>query len=385
MHGSQKPRVLFLNHWARDLGGAEHSLLDILGLVPVGIDVHLCTTEKGKLQNEARRLGVTCHVVPCHSSLSSIRRGSLLKNLLTSWQKVGAFLLYVGRLRRLVKELQPDCIHANVPKSHMAACLLVVLGYKGRIVLHIREIFEFVSTASALYQMLFPSGNATVIAISRAVRASLPRPLEAKSKVIYNGINLKGLPHRTEECPTAPLRLVYLGRIVPWKGCMDLVRIMSNLRKFKNGKDISLDLIGGTYYWPESYRNELRKEIAIRDLEETCRLVDHTDKPFETLVQYDVYVNASDREPFGRGIVEAQACGLPVISYDSGGIREVMEDNQTGFLVPFKNRKIFAEKIMELHSKKSLLGQFGRNGIELARARFNRENQIPIIWNHILG
>jgi len=48
----------------------------------------------------------------------------------------------------------------------------------------------------------------------------------------------------------------------------------------------------------------------------------------------DVYVHASKAESFGRALVEAQACGVPVIATDVGGVGETLVDGKTGFLVP---------------------------------------------------
>ena len=47
----------------------------------------------------------------------------------------------------------------------------------------------------------------------------------------------------------------------------------------------------------------------------------------------DVLVNASASEPFGLSVLEAQACGVPVIGTDAGGIPEFVTDGETGLLV----------------------------------------------------
>jgi len=76
-------------------------------------------------------------------------------------------------------------------------------------------------------------------------------------------------------------------------------------------------------------------------------------------------------EPFGATGMEAMRCGLPVVAFDAGGIREWLLDGVNGFLVPWMDRDAFAGKVDILLADKELARRLGQSGRELADERFN--------------
>jgi glycosyltransferase involved in cell wall biosynthesis len=64
-------------------------------------------------------------------------------------------------------------------------------------------------------------------------------------------------------------------------------------------------------------------------------------------------------------------CGLPVVAFDAGGIREWLLDGVNGFLVPWMDRDTFAKKIDLLLLDKELAQQLGARGRQQAEERFN--------------
>jgi glycosyltransferase involved in cell wall biosynthesis len=76
-------------------------------------------------------------------------------------------------------------------------------------------------------------------------------------------------------------------------------------------------------------------------------------------------------EPFGAAGLEAMRCGLPVVAFDAGGIREWLLDGENGFLVPWMDRDAFADRVDRLLLDKELARRLGLNGRRLADERFN--------------
>jgi glycosyltransferase involved in cell wall biosynthesis len=76
-------------------------------------------------------------------------------------------------------------------------------------------------------------------------------------------------------------------------------------------------------------------------------------------------------EPFGATGMEAMRCGLPLVAFDAGGIREWLIDGVNGFLVPWMDRDAFASKVDTLLSDKMLARRLGQSGRELADERFD--------------
>jgi glycosyltransferase involved in cell wall biosynthesis len=75
-------------------------------------------------------------------------------------------------------------------------------------------------------------------------------------------------------------------------------------------------------------------------------------------------------EPFGAVGLEAMRCGLPVVAFDAGGIREWLVDGWSGFLVPWMDRARYAASIGELLRDKSLARKMGEHGRQWAGERF---------------
>ncbi|MBD3393083.1 MAG: glycosyltransferase [Chitinivibrionales bacterium] len=375
MSGTERRQFVFLNHWAARLGGAELSLLELLDAARDRWDCHLVTTEDGALPDRAARLGITCHVVPCGGSFMEIRRGSLFRHILFSWREWLHFAAYLIRLRGLVKHLRPVLIHANIPKSHVALFLLRLTGCRAHACFHIREIFGRASMSSLLYRALFPSRNASVIAISGAVKARLPFRLRTRAAVIYNGVGIAPETGAVPKKDSRVLNLLYLGRIVPWKGCRYLIEILDAARKRYPDAPLRLDLVGDTAYWSPDYRRELVTAIQRLGLGDVCRLHPRTDTPAREFALHDVFCNASFEEPFGRSIAEAHACGLPVVAYDSGGIREIVVHGETGFLVPYGDKASFVEALGRFVAAPALARTLGANGRKRAVRHFDCPRQ----------
>ena len=78
----------------------------------------------------------------------------------------------------------------------------------------------------------------------------------------------------------------------------------------------------------------------------------------------DIFALSSDREGFPITILEAMACGLPVVATRVGGVEEEVEEGKTAFLVPPANSEALAEAIAKLISSPSLRREMGKRGKE---------------------
>ena len=89
----------------------------------------------------------------------------------------------------------------------------------------------------------------------------------------------------------------------------------------------------------------------------------------------DVYVHAARADTFPNTVLEALACGKPVVATAVGGIPEQIEDGRTGFLVPAGNAKALAERLTHLLSDNDLTQRMGRSAAEAARRQFDLQRQ----------
>src|SRR5205823_15061633 len=84
-------------------------------------------------------------------------------------------------------------------------------------------------------------------------------------------------------------------------------------------------------------------------------------------------------EPFGMVGIEAMRCGLPVVAFDAGGIKEWLKDGWNGFLVPWMNRASFAGRVELLLRDKTLARRMGERGLQLLAEQFDFSKYITAL------
>lgn len=120
--------------------------------------------------------------------------------------------------------------------------------------------------------------------------------------------------------------------------------------------------IAGSGYEEKDLKN-LVNELNIKDSVTFTGRVDNQDMP--TLYQNsDIMLNASLVDNMPIAILEALACGVPVVSTDAGGIPYLVEHGKTALLVPKKDPSAMAEAVLSLLNDESRMKQIRNNGLE---------------------
>jgi glycosyltransferase involved in cell wall biosynthesis len=96
----------------------------------------------------------------------------------------------------------------------------------------------------------------------------------------------------------------------------------------------------------------------------------------------DIFLHAANAESFGLTLIEAQACGTPVIATAVGGIPEIVEDGVTGYLVPRGDSEAMANKAVEIFYNSELQANMGDAATKNALKRFDLNQQVDnyISW-----
>jgi glycosyltransferase involved in cell wall biosynthesis len=90
----------------------------------------------------------------------------------------------------------------------------------------------------------------------------------------------------------------------------------------------------------------------------------------------DIVVLTSDTEGTPTSLIEAAACGVPVVATDVGGVRTVVEDGVTGFVVPAADERAFARRVRELAADHGLRTRLGAAARDRARREFDIERMV---------
>ncbi|MDD2807008.1 MAG: glycosyltransferase family 4 protein [Patescibacteria group bacterium] len=100
----------------------------------------------------------------------------------------------------------------------------------------------------------------------------------------------------------------------------------------------------------------------------------------------DVLVLTSTSESFGKVLVEANACGKPVVATQTTGAKEIVIDGENGYLAPVGDAEKIAEKIIYLLNNPAVAKAMGARGLELVNKNFgNNTEKIISFWREVAG
>ncbi len=134
----------------------------------------------------------------------------------------------------------------------------------------------------------------------------------------------------------------YIGRLSPEKGVVYVLKALPFiLSKYKNIKVI----IAGD----GPHKNVLQRSAEELGISERVFFIGWIDQVFETMKQFDIMVVPSLNEPFGIVVLEAMACGVPLIAAYSGGIKDILPSNEScALLVPPADSEAITNAILRL-------------------------------------
>jgi len=90
----------------------------------------------------------------------------------------------------------------------------------------------------------------------------------------------------------------------------------------------------------------------------------------------DIICLTSNNEGTPVSLIEAQAGNLPVLTTDVGGVRDVVKDGETGYIVPKNNVTLFSEKLLFLIENDKERVRLSKNGWDFVRNKFHYESLV---------
>jgi glycosyltransferase involved in cell wall biosynthesis len=130
----------------------------------------------------------------------------------------------------------------------------------------------------------------------------------------------------------------------------------------------------------ETELKALAEQLGIDDCFKFVGRIDDMDMP-NFLNAIDVLALTSPFEGLGVIILEAMAVGKPVVTTDSGGVRDSVTDGQTGVIVPVGDDVNLANAILKLANDRKLAERMGRAGMLRARQDFTLEKYTQAYWH----
>ena len=337
-------------------GGQNQVLLTVLGLRALGHRAMLVAHAAGELRQRAKE---GLELIPLAPKTEM--------DLGAAW-----------RLSRAIKQLQPDVIHAHDPHGVAMAALALSMSTQlakpplvaaRRVDFHLknnalsrwkyRQVDCFICASDAVRQMLVADGVPT----SRAV-------------TVHEGIDLG----HVEAAPPADLHselwlphnspiVGNVAALVPHKGQRHLIEAAAIV--IKKVPDARFVIAG-----EGELRPALERQIKEHHLEKHVFLAGFRPDVLSVHKAFDIFVMSSVTEGLGTSLLDAMACGKPIVATTAGGMPEVVADGRTGLLVPPRDHAAMADALIKLLTDAALRAEMGAAGLARVRARFSAERMV---------
>ncbi|MHA2142489.1 MAG: glycosyltransferase family 4 protein [Candidatus Thorarchaeota archaeon] len=284
--------------------------------------------------------------------------------------------ILTDQFARLIRDIQPEIIHAH---STYVVFNRVIAQLRSQSKL---EIPAVVTIHGLPKPLILPNGKETtdfkefasgfgfdfVIAVSENVSEAIKEHLESefhdRVRTIYSGIDLsvfKPLPDVDKEWDIA-----FMGRLETMKS-VDLFPEMLSFLKFKF-PELKMMMTGEgslkTWLFKEFEKKGVSSIVDYHGVVETAAVPIMINKS-------RIFLYPSRREPFGLSIVEAMACGVPVITTDVFGPREIISHNYDGFVVPPDDAKALADAVESLLSDNELRKRIAHNALKTVEEKYD--------------
>jgi glycosyltransferase involved in cell wall biosynthesis len=173
-----------------------------------------------------------------------------------------------------------------------------------------------------------------------------------------------------EPCPVPPdnrFRILTVGRIDDDKGHADLLEALDELVHRRGMSDIVWQIIGSG-----PIESALRARVIERHLSDHVQFLGVVSNPFPFYRAADLFVLPSHTEGLPNVLIEALACGTPVVSTDCpSGPREILEDGRTGILVPVRQPATLADAVASVRAEVVAHRERASAGGQAMRQRFD--------------
>lgn len=298
------------------------------------------------------------------------------------------YYLNVFALKKIISKEKPDLINAHYASGY--GTLGRLSGFNKKL-LNVwgSDVYDFPNESKLKKRIIEKNlKNYTAIAsTSYCMAEETKKYLENKSKEIFItpfGVDTEKFKNLNIEKKENEITIGIVKTLTEKYGIEYLIKAikeLENILDIENYKKIRLLIYGKGEL--KNKLEDLTKELQIEDKVIFKGYISNEDVP-KALNEMDIFVVPSilDSESFGVAAVEAMACEVPVIVSDVDGLKEVVVNNETGFVIPKKSPKEIANKIKILIENDDIVKKFKKNArdrvLKLYDWNKNVENMIKI-------
>lgn len=307
------------------------------------------------------------HAFPCPVTNLGINKVASLRSMVK-------FLRYVLHLRQANYRIV-HCFFNDVSMIAPPLCWL----FRIPVLVSRRDLgFWYTPVKLAVLRLVAPFVHRYItnsLAVQREVQARERVP-ERKISVIYNGY-----------LPASDLEQTGRAALAGWPQDARVIGIVANLRPIKCIDTIiealalmsdrypsaCLIIVGGDSSSPcgGSMRGELERLVGQLHLRERVFFTGQVPDPRPLISRFDVAVLCSESEGLSNALIEYMQAGRPIVCTETGGNPELVQHGRSGFLVPVRDARALADRIVQLLADGRLARQVGETAQDTVRHKFS--------------
>ena len=348
---------------AQALGGGERHLVDLVkGLASRGHDVFVAMRPNSPLRDE----------------LTSLPTRNLLELPLRNALDAKS----AAKITHFVAEQKIDIVHAHMARDYPLAAYASRRMPSAKLILTRHVLFPL----SRLHKFTLSSA-ARVIAVSQAVARQLQAQRlisDGKITVVHNGIDFSRFERNSPEdrerfrtelgLPADCLLVGTVGELTPLKGHKDFLHAAAQLRREFSA--VYFIIAGVDVTSGQTNLSDLKQLIQKLELDERVCLLGRIPDITDLYRALDVFVSASHTESFGLAIAEAMAAGTSVVATKTEGAQEIVQEGETGLLVPIADVDALARSVELLLRNATTRADISRRASDDVRKRFRLEQMV---------
>ncbi len=325
-------------------------------------------------------------VLPYRGPFEELLKKAGYDYLIVDLQKKFSFQsLY--RIKKVIKKNKIKILHSHGYRANFYARLSCIFTKTINIsTVHV-SLYDYIDTSKLrrivyiFLEKILSYKTSKFICISKAMKSDMIKLGIKKNKLVLisNGVDLERFKRHNSDQKKRDLGISNLGPVIGTVGRMvtekGQVYLIEALKKIKNNfQDIKCLFVG-----EGPMLKELRQKAYALGINDCCVFTGAVTDIESIYPILDVFVLPSLREPFGLALLEAMACGIPIIATNTGGPNDIISDGVNGFLIPAMDSDAISFKLKFLLQNNSICKSIGINGRKAAIKNFDVKNTVKRI------
>ena len=370
-------KILYL-HAGSEFYGADKVLRDLIaGLDKTLFEPHVILPSDGILVGKLREAGAKVSVIEYPILRRKYFNPKGIIEYIVKYRKYSQLVCNYARLHDI------EIIHNNT--TAVLEGIYVKSKLHIPLIWHVHEIIVKPRFISNFINLLMGRFADKIVTVSRAVANHIsqsPHIKDNQVSVIYNGVNNK-VYHQSDaqfirqkfDIEEDALVIGMIGRVNAWKGQEDFLEAITPILE-QNPKAIAF--MAGSAFEGEEWRvQELEENITKLRVASQVRRIDYYTNTTELYNMFDIFVLPSTNpDPLPTVVLEAMACGKPVVGYRHGGVCEMVKVGENGLLAEANRPDALSKTIEALVVSKDLRTTFGKNSVERQKKLFSLDSYI---------